>query len=480
MTSSQNRRVAVVGDDSLFTPLSYLPLDWELTKHANVTDLMDSLRADGSVDGVILGDRFAGRSLDDVLKHVARLLLNGIPCALVAYSAGTREEIESAWPKMEKAMRHTYDQMIQAREDAGEEIPDDQQVSPSDSTFFAVVESGGGAQHLMKSFGPRILNPFALYELSMLDDPRYAQPFPSPGDAGFVHEELSLGERKARIVTVASDKGGCGKTSLALMFGATVAYESLKAGRPKRVVVVDLDRQSQISAMFPQAQKSIMDLKPNSTSEQIDDVIHRPLPDLPNLGLVVGAPSSSDHRAMRTLDLYSHVVSVIASDLADLVVIDGSVGITDDPVTMWAQQNSYAVYYVLDQLSNSLALAVDAFSDSTRPQELGGAGLAPERFVLVENMVLDVNPEARKEFLSSLARRLPDVAIHGRIPHGGIRVHAAQQEMPEGGLLRLAINDEVLSGSLQEWAQKLYPELFYTPEIKGEFSADKKKRGLLR
>jgi len=473
--------VAVVGDDSLFTPLSYLPLDWHLVKHNNVSDLMDSLRSRGPVDGVILGDRFAGKSLDDVLKHVARLLLNGIPCALVAYSSGTRSEVEAAWPKMEIAMRHTYDQMIQSRDDAGEEVTDEQRVSPSDSTFFAVVEANGGAQHLMKSFGPRMTSPFALYELSTLDDPRYAQPFPAPGDTGFVSEDLALGERKARIVTVVSDKGGCGKTSLSLMFAATVAYESLKAGKPKRVVVVDLDRQSQISSMFPQAKKSVMDLKPNSTSEQIEEAIHSPVAELPNLGLVVGAPSSSDHRAMRTAELYSHIITVIAADLADLVVIDGSVGITDDPVTVWAQQNSYAVYYVLDQLSNSLALAADAYSDSTRPSELGGVGLSPDRFVLVENMVLDVNPEARKEFLSSLARRLPDVAIHGRIPHGGIRVHAAQQEMPEGGLLRLAINDEPLSESLQEWAQKLYPELFYTAEVQGEFASDKKKKkGLSR
>jgi cellulose biosynthesis protein BcsQ len=471
--------VAVVGDDSLFTPLSYLPLDWQLERFDNVTALMAALRSDTEVDGVILGDRFAGASLDDVLKHVAALLLNGIPCALVAYSEGTVQEVQAAWGGMELAMRDTYRRAVQARIDAGELVTEEELISPSDTTQFVIAGAGGGAQHLIRVFGPRLITPFEPESLNVLDDPRYANPFPTPSDSGMLADNASFGEKKARIVTVVSDKGGCGKTSLSLMLAATLAHASNEAGNPLRTVVIDLDRQSQISAMFPAAEGSIMDLKPSSTPEQIASAIHYPLPQIPNLGIIVGAPTSGDHRAMRTVELYSHVINIVSQDLADLVIIDGSVGVTDDPLTMWAQRNSYVVYYVLDQLTNSLRLAADAYEDTIRAEDLGGVGLEPERFVLVENMLLDesINPKARQEFLAGLNRRLPGVPVHGHIPHGGIQVHAAQQETPEGGLLRLAVNSGTLAAPLREWAQKLYPDLLYSAKVA---PASTKKRGLLR
>ncbi len=64
--SPQSRVVAVVSDDSLYAPLRYLPLGWELKQFPDVNSLMSHLRAGEYVDGVILADRYTGATLDDV------------------------------------------------------------------------------------------------------------------------------------------------------------------------------------------------------------------------------------------------------------------------------------------------------------------------------------------------------------------------------------------------------------------------------
>lgn len=478
--SPQSRVVAVVSDDSLYAPLRYLPLGWELKQFPDVNSLMSHLRAGEYVDGVILADRYTGATLDDVLRHIAKLLLNGIPTALVMYSEKTREQIQAVWPKFEESMRATWTSAIQARTEAGDDLSEDDLISPSDSTHCVLVSHTGGARTLMMSFGPYLKSPFQQEDLAAIDSERYSYPFPLPGDNGFASGEIELGERRGKIVTVISDKGGCGKTTLSLMFAAAAADASAKAGKPLRVVVVDLDRQSQIYALFPGAKKSILGLKPNSTPEQIASTLHVPVPEIPNLSLLVGARDGEDHRALRTIDLYSHLITVLTRDLADLVIIDGSVGVTADPVTMWAQQNSDAVYYVLTEATNELDLAVTAYGGIVRSADLNGVGLDPSRFALIENQFLPGDAQVRKEFEKALASYLPNVPVHGVIPHGGIRVRNAAREIPEGGLLRLAVADPEIGPALKAWVHRLYPDVMYEATSAAASAETSKKKGLFR
>lgn len=476
--SASARTVAVVSDDSLYVPLRYLPLDWELKQYQDIAALTRALIAGERVDGVILADRYTGATIDDVLNHVGRLLLNGIPTALVMYAEETFTEITSVWPQFEVKMQQKYEDLLQARRGAGEELLDEELTCPSDVTAFVLVQHQGGARKLMMDFGPHLLNPFVPSDLQSIDDVRYSNAFPIPGDNGFAVTESVLGKRRGKVVTIVSDKGGCGKTTVSMMFAAAVADASAAAGKPLRVVVVDMDRQSQISAILPGAKHTIHELKSNSTDEQVAAALHTPIPEMPNLQFLVGAAEGEDHRSVRTIALYEHVVAVLAQELADLVVIDGSVGVTDDEVTMWAQRESDAVYYILTEASNELKMAASAYNGTIRPKELGGVGLDPAKFALVENLYLDGDPGVRREFERALEAHIPGVPIHACIPHGGVRVRRAAQEHPEGGLLRLAVSDTELNQAFRDWVHRLYPEMTYDGKSK-EFAAPTKKKGIL-
>jgi MinD-like ATPase involved in chromosome partitioning or flagellar assembly len=469
-TENTPRTVAVVGDATITALLSFAlaPFGCTVLRTDTIGSLIDA-RREGSVprdlDGVIVTD-LTGASHKELLQGVGSLLLARVPVALIAYDQSTVTFMESAYPTLEAGILKTHGEWIARQEANGRTLTAVDRENPLHSTYLTLAPASGGAELLLNKFGPTLRTPIAAEALTGLG-PQYAMPFPHPTGSGFAATTGSTG-RSGRILTVISDKGGCGKSSVALMLASSLAYHTYLAGQPKSVVVVDLDRQSQLAAQFPSATGSITSLRSNSLPDEVMAACHD-VPEVGNLWLLLGSRRSGDHLALRTVELYSHIITTLAN-LFDVVIVDGSVGTTSDPVTSWAQQHSDGVYYVLDPSTESLTLAVDARENSLLPVDKGGLGLDTEKFRIIENRVIEAQPAAHKaEWNRAVAQRLSGTTIEARLPDSHPEVTLAKAY--EGGLVELVQTSDVLREPLRDLAMRIYPDI-----VKDDDSSGKRKK----
>lgn len=468
MTSNSPRNLVIIGDQTISALLSFAlaPFGCELIRFDSFGQLIDARRERRipmNLDGVIVTD-LTGATQKELLQGIGTLLMSRVPVALIAYNQKTITEVQDQYPRLEEAILKRHSEWVARMEANGNALPDPQRNNPLQDTYLTLVPAQRGAKELLVSFGPHLRNPLSEADLSTLG-PQYDIPFPAPAAAGFA--ATTAPGRKGRILTVISDKGGCGKSSVALMLASAVTYHTYMAGDPKSVVVVDLDRQSQLAAQFPNAVTSVTELKPNSLPDEVMAALH-PVPQVGQLFLLLGGKRSGDHLALRSVELYSHVIETLA-DLFDLVIVDGSVGTTSDPVTAWAQQHSDGVYYVLDPSTESLTLAVDARENSLLPVDKGGLGLDPDKFRIIENRIIMDQPAAQKaEWDRAVATRLDGSAVEAVIPDSHPEVTLAKAY--EAGLVELVQTSDVLREPLRQLAKRIYPDVVVdipeTPEKK--------------
>lgn len=463
------RMLAVVAPDSLYTPLSYLPVPWRLQHFATVKDLLDALTlghvTPDSLDGVILAEGRAGTTIEEALRNAGSLIANRIPTALVTYTDGARETVAAQWPAIEGRIQAHHDTSVVARQKAGEALTYEELTSPLDSTVFAVVPASGGAQYLVRCFGPVLRHPFTADDIAGITDARYATAFPNEGRTQVAADDLA--HAQGRIITITSSKGGSGKTSLSVMLASTIAYTTRKAGKPLRVVVVDADKQSQLAHLFPKgAGKSLANLKVNSTAQEVQANLFVPEPQhLPNLAVLRGGATNSEHGAIRTEPLYAHVLTVLTEDLADVVIVDGSVDIIHDPVMEWIERHSDDVCYILDTLSNSLEMAVQAQQILVdTPVEDGGLGLDPRRFHLIINKAI-AHTDIYGQFITRLNQELPHTDVLAVIGNLG---SAVDEQLTTGQALRFAVEEPAVAEPLRQWAYTLLNEKVYDAPTRDE------------
>lgn len=454
---SERRVVVVVGDATIATLLAYVPVEWDIVRTDTVTSLLEG-RRNGTLprqpDGVVFTD-LTGATNKELLNGVGTMLLSRVPVAVICYDNDTMAYLERSYPSLEEAIIAAHARFLAHRAEQGIPVSDEDRINPTNTTFLTIASASGGASRLLAEFGPTLRQPIAVEKMSNLGA-QYDLPFPHPTGTGFAAVD-AVNKRKGRILTVISDKGGCGKTSTALFLGASIAYHTYMNDQPKSVVIVDLDRQSQLASQFPSANgKSATQLKANSTADEVIAALHA-VPQIGNLYLLLGGKRSGDHLAMRTVELYEHVITTLA-ELFDVVIVDGSVGTTSDPVTAWAQQHSDGVYYVLDPSTESLSLAADARHSSLLSVDNGGLGLDPSRFRVIENRVLlSQSPAQRAAWETAMADRLGDTIIEAVIPDSHPEVTLSKNF--EGGVLELVQTSEVLREPLRLLAKRIYPDI---------------------
>jgi Mrp family chromosome partitioning ATPase len=471
VTQPATRTIIVVGDPTIATLLSYVPVAWTVHRADNIAGLVEG-RRNGTLpkvpDGVIMTD-LTGDTRKELVNGIGTMLMSRVPVAVIAYDPDNLQFLIDTYPKLEESILSTHAQWLARMADNGEPVPEADRVNPLATTYLTLTDTAGGASQLLREFGPNLRDPLTEDEVAALG-PQYARPFPRPtAGAGFGATDAAKG-RAGRVLTVISDKGGCGKSSVALMLASSIAYHTYRGGQPKSVVVVDMDRQSQLGSQFPSAVSGVSQLKANSSADEVMSALHH-VADVDNVWLLLGGRRTGDHLALRTVELYAHVVPILAS-MFDVVIVDGSVGTTSDPVTAWAQQHSDGVYYVLDQSTESLALAVDARDNTVLPVELGGLGLDAARFKVIENRVLlDLPAWQRNEWNRAVAARLGEAAVEAVIPDSHPEVTMAKSE--ENGVLYLVQTSDVLREPLRLLAKRIFPDIVPDPE---PGPADAKKR----
>jgi hypothetical protein len=271
-------------------------------------------------------------------------------------------------------------------------------------------------------------------------------------------------------------------SSSAIMFGSAIAYHSTLNGHTKKVVIVDIDRQSQMRSHFLNVNpnKNITGLKENSTPDEIRNTLVQftdsaggAYPGL--FALLGGDNNSNEHLAFRDKALYAHILPILRS-MFDVVILDCSVGVLKDDVTSWSVQEADMTYYILDQLRESFDMAVAVRDGAIAPIETGGLGVDPNKLrILVTKERLRPGSTHAEWWNANMHN---EFTVKGTIIEGSIpKTDDVDEAKDDCALVEVVQTSEVLSEPLQLLAHKAFPAII--PKTGGPTVDNARKRGFL-
>jgi len=397
-TTVRPRNFAIIGDQAIYTPFSYVDVDCRWVLFATTGEFLQSLRGGriSEIDGAIIVSS-AAEPLESVILGSASIAGLEIPVLYLSSSEADTQAGQEAWAAGGIAETRAVDT-----------LPHD--VLPKVS--FASTQEGAGLALL--AMNGTLGRPWTSKERENLHSQRYRAPLPVPTGRGYT-ENVGDTRRRARITTTVSDKGGVGKTTLSLLIGASIAYETYQSGNPQQVLIVDLDRQTQMRELISKAKVGIEKLSASSTKEDVLENVYYAAADpecsVPNLSMLLGAPGQAEHLATRNIEFYELVLGLIQDDF-DHIILDGSVGVTSDPVTRWAQQISDDVIYVLEADRIQYNKLINVYDSFDKKIEDGGLESDLGRLILVENRVVLNDPSDEDYYADwnrALERDMPDL-----------------------------------------------------------------------
>lgn len=467
--------IAFIGDDNTAYALAgcvaFNP-NWgaQVRAHKSVTEFLEN---DYQPDVMVLTDVTADDSRD-ILNLLAGMVVERIPTAIIAFHDGTPAMVNAGWDRLKAWTKQQNEERVQSLRGRGEEVPDYMLTNPAETTDVFIAPRALGIRGLLEQLAEPLGLP--LEEVQSLPG-IMAAPIPEPSAGNALTVKTSEG---GDLFAFTSDKGGCGKTSSAVMFGAAIAYHSALAGKPKNVVIVDADRQSQMRSHFRDvdARKNITALKGNATPEDVRATVVQFQTsaggEYPGLyALLGGDNNSNEHLAFRDVDLYSHLIPILRR-LFDVVIVDCSVGVLKDEVTAWVVQHATRTYYVLDRSKESFDMAVAVRDGATQSAETGGLGVNRDAFRVLINRARTHGHDPMKEEWAALVHNnftVVGTTIEGEIPDSHPEVSDAKElyALPE-----LVQTSDMLAGPLQLLAHRAYPTVIAKSGIPGQ-----KKKGLL-
>jgi len=473
--------IAFIGDPSISLPLQ-VTLEFNpqwgtsVRQHSNVAAFT---AADYRPDAMVITDVTSDASRD-LLNLIASMVIERIPTAVIAYHDATRGMVADGWGRISAWAEEANTARVTAIRERGEDVPDWQVVNPADTTDVFIVNRGAGIAGVLGELADTLGIPRADIDAGPA---AMRAPFPEP--AGSMNAGSLMGEKRrgGLLYAITTDKGGCGKTSTAIMLGSAIAYHSAANGSAKSVVVVDIDRQSQMRSHFLNADpnKNITLLKGNSTSDdvkralvQFTDATGNPFPNM--YALLGGDNNSNEHLAFRDRDLYAHVIGLL-QETFDVVILDCSVGVLKDEVTSWAVQQADITYYILDQLRESLDMAIAVRDGAVRATADGGLGVAVDKFrIVVTKERLAKTSEHGRQWDASLHNKfaMEGTSIEGVIP----KTDDVDDARDDCALVEVVQTSDALAEPIQLLAHKAFPTVI--PKTGGAGWTDSKKRGLLR
>ena len=443
-----SRNIIVVGDDIITTLLTYTPLDIEVFQAFNLADLQEKSRngqIPTDISGVIFTD-MTSDTLQAIVSTIENVLLARISCAVIAYNRETLDVIERNYANLEASITKEHQEALQRKENLGQTFTDAERRNPLETTELILSSADAGVGGVMQALGPHLRNPIPETELARLGE-KYFQPLPNPHI-----KKTAARQHQARIIAVVSDKGGCGKTSTSILLGSALAFHTSRT-EPKSVVIVDLDRQSQMRGHYPNETRDITMLRADSSSDEVLSALHV-VPEISGLRVLLGGQNTGEHLALRSVDLYENVLEHLATHF-DVVILDCSVGTNSDDVTKWAQQQADDVFYILDQSAESIQLAAAAKQVALLPEAEGGLGIEPDRWSVIMNRVRDKQGDPyRDSFDESIDRQVGFDHVFAVIPDSHPEVSIAKDA---GKLVELVRTSDQLAPVMLQIAKAIFP-----------------------
>lgn len=219
---------------------------------------------------------------------------------------------------------------------------------------------------------------------------------------------------KGEVIAVTSNKGGSGKTTIALSLATFLGHSSESSyregleDRPLKVIVVDFDvRDGQVGFLTGRHTPTMLDLINASplTEEAIKDVIITN--DRLKIDLLL-APKLPAYADELTLTFYRDLLRLLRRSY-DYIIVDTSVNYLDPLLDKVTYPDADAIIFVCDYVIQAL-LGMGRFLNSIKKKaELGRGGgeyIDPEKIGIVVNKTLQ-NTSLSKEMLMKATMGIP-------------------------------------------------------------------------
>ncbi len=196
------------------------------------------------------------------------------------------------------------------------------------------------------------------------------------------------GRARGRVLTFFSNKGGAGKSTTAIMTATTIAQGSAAAGRPLKVVLVDMDtRDGQVASFIQTYTPTALNIR--AKQDWGPETIQANL--VPSKNLMIDCllapvrPRTADDVGP---DFYRHVINVLRTT-HDVVILDCSVAYLDPLIaTVCLPEADRAVF-----ITTMAAPAVEGMARSMREMreaiDSGGVGVDMRKVGVVLNQTID-------------------------------------------------------------------------------------------
>ena len=212
-------------------------------------------------------------------------------------------------------------------------------------------------------------------------------------------------------LTFFSSKGGSGKSTTAMMVATTIALSSKAAGKPLKVVLVDMDtRDGQVASLVGTYAPTALNIR--VAEDWDEETILKNLIHSEKLGidclLAPIRPRTADDVGP---DFYRHVIRTL-QHTHDVVIMDCSVNYLDPLISTVCLPEAKAVLFVTTMATTAVQGMARALREITEPVQSGGMGIPRSKIGIVVNQSAQ-NIGLDKDQVTQAALRVP---IVGAIP----------------------------------------------------------------
>jgi cellulose biosynthesis protein BcsQ len=212
-------------------------------------------------------------------------------------------------------------------------------------------------------------------------------------------------------LTVTSSKGGSGKSTTAMLLAGAIAKSSTAAGRPLKVVLIDMDtRDGQVASLIGTYMPTALNIRVQPVWDESTILRHLVHDDLLGIDCLLAPirPRTADTVGP---DFYKVIIRSLQRT-HDVVVIDTSVQYLDPLIAQVCLPEATAILFVTTLATTAVQGMARAMREITTPVEESGMGISRSKIGIVVNQsVADVGMEKDQVLAAGLG-----VPVVGVIP----------------------------------------------------------------
>lgn len=294
------------------------------------------------------------------------------------------------------------------------------------------------------------------------------QPTADTKDAYFTSESSSSYDSifddtpKGKIITITSNKGGSGKSTIALSLATYLAHASIKSveegleKKPLKICVADYNvKDGQLGFLTGSITPTMADLiKKGLNTENLRSVIHH------NKNLKVDAllaPKLPRFVDMMETHFFAEVLELLRREY-DLVIVDTSVEYLDPLLEEVVYPMADQIIFVCDFVIQAIYGMRRWINEVTKPKDpnspLAGSGIQADKIGIVFNKVLKAGDELSPDLIK---KAVAGLAVLSAIPDKRSSVSKASNSQSIDLLLR----DPEITLGLKRLSKAIYPPDVY-------------------